>query len=487
MFYQPKKVSEMWDTWLYYHEGIHYLYYLHKSAGTVWDGMSVASSTDGVHYEEIGPIIHKRDDAEWLGTGSVWRAGDKFILNFSESREGIQAIFFAASDDLVHWERLGDELRSDPDPKWYDDKRTGRWDCIWAIQRPEGGFLGYLTARPWNKTPGIRFESVGKVESEDGVHWHASSPPVLDWGEWPRMNVGEVGAIEKIGDRYYLMLGYSEGGLGGRQLLTNPTGSAWGMYSFVGDSPDGPFMPVKQAYRLLVSNGTYFSRFYPTPNGMLVNHHSIEAFREGPGVWMAPLKKAIVDTDGCLRLGYWSGNDQVKGKEIDINLASTNRAFPVDEIGWSATSSRLEINEPIRGCITFLDNSFDIQQGIILEGFMEIHEPPKRWSGIGVYVEHNAEQHKGTGVMLETRGFTEIATMDERGGFTPVYRADVGVENRKKHAFRLLLRRTMIEFYLDDLLIQCYSLPEKPTGRIGLILESGKAIFEDLKAWVMNL
>ena len=70
----------MWDTWLYYHDGIHYLYYLHKSAGEVWDGMSVASSTDGVHFEEIGPIIHKRDDAEWLGTGSVWRVKGKFMI-----------------------------------------------------------------------------------------------------------------------------------------------------------------------------------------------------------------------------------------------------------------------------------------------------------------------------------------------------------------------------------------------------------------------
>jgi hypothetical protein len=45
MIYRPKKVAEMWDTWLYYHEGIHYLYYLHKSDGDKWDGMSVVSGT----------------------------------------------------------------------------------------------------------------------------------------------------------------------------------------------------------------------------------------------------------------------------------------------------------------------------------------------------------------------------------------------------------------------------------------------------------
>ena len=89
--------------------------------------------------------------------------------------------------------------------------------------------------------------------------------------------------------------------------------------------------------------------------------------------------------------------------------------------------------------------------------------------------------------MLETRGCTEIATLDNNGSFDLVYKAEAGIEPGVKHAFRLLLRRTMLEFYLDDLLIQCHSLPEEPTGRIGLIFESGKALFEDLRAWDMNL
>ena len=29
MFYRPTQVAKMWDTWLYYHEGVNYLYYLH--------------------------------------------------------------------------------------------------------------------------------------------------------------------------------------------------------------------------------------------------------------------------------------------------------------------------------------------------------------------------------------------------------------------------------------------------------------------------
>ncbi len=41
--------------------------------------------------------------------------------------------------------------------------------------------------------------------------------------------------------------------------------------------------------------------------------------------------------------------------------------------------------------------------------------------------------------------------------------------------FRLLVKHSLIEFYLDDILIECYSLPQDATGRIGLI-GGGEAI-----------
>ena len=60
-----------------------------------------------------------------------------------------------------------------------------------------------------------------------------------------------------------------------------------------------------------------------------------------------------------------------------------------------------------------------------------------------------------------------------------------GIAPGKLTTFRLLLRRSLLEFYLDDMLIQAYSRPMRQTGRVGLVFESGRAVFEDLKAWVM--
>ena len=501
MIYKPEQVFAMWDTWLYFHDGTHYLFYLHKSAPNKWDGMSVATSTDGVHYQEVGPIVSKRDDAEWLGTGSVWKAGERFVLNFSESRDGVQAIFFAVSDDLLHWDRLGDEYRSDPDPQWYDNTKTGRWDCIWSLPKPDGtGFYGYLTARPWNKTPGIRFDSVGMVESDDGLRWRNHVPPKFEWGDWPQMNIGEVGAIEKVGNQYFLMLGYGEYLLGNRWAAKDLQDTRPGMYTFVSEQPEGPFRPDTEAYRLLVSNGTYFARFYRTPDELLINHHSIEQWRTSiDHVWMAPLKKARVTEDGHMHLAYWRGNESLQGTEIAISLSQAKQCYPVVTPGkWKATDKLLEVDEPASGGVTLMREKFDIDRGIMLEGDISIFPSDRPWAGIGFYVEHegestnmfgNARVSGGTGILTQTRGRTEIGKMGSpsSGAFVPLHRFDTGIEPGKRHGFKLLFRRTMLEFYLDEMLVFCHSIEEKASGRLALIHEAGKAIFENIRAWEMSV
>ena len=514
MFFRPGKVKAMWDTWLFYKDNTHYLFYLHIEKGDQWDGISLAVSPDGVHYEEIGPILRKRDDAEWMGTGSIWAVENQYILNFSEQRNGIQSIYFARSNDLIHWERLSDTYRSKPDRRWYDDTETGRWDCIWANKKQSGGFYGYLTARPWNKTPGISFESIGMVESKDGLNWHAIKPPLIEWGDWPQMNVGEVGAIEKIDKKYYLLLGYSELALGERQVyeelhpalaMVNGKYRSKGMYAFVSDKPEGPFYPDKLAYRFLVSNGAYFARFYKFEGELLVNHHSFEHVGDGGRVWMAPLKKVTVDNKGSLRLEYWHGNNAAKGEEqaIDLSKATCIDVFTNSGAGlksqrnklhhglhpWMVSANTIETHDPYNGGIITLHEKFNIMKGIILEGIMSIANPLGRWGGVGFYVEHDTQNREGTGIMMQTNGRTEIASMvdNERGFFDPRYRLQCGIPPDKECHFRIIMRRTMMELYLDDILIQCYTFPQHPTGIIGLIFESGRATFRKIRSWQMNV
>ncbi|MHB9034026.1 MAG: glycoside hydrolase family protein [Anaerolineae bacterium] len=494
MLYRPSQAHNMWDTWLYYHEGTHYLFTLHQSQEkTPWDGISLATSRDGVHFEEQEPIIAKRPEAAWLGTGSTWRAGEQFVLNFSEDYGGVQAIFMAVSDDLLHWERLGDAYRCGPDPRWYDNTRSGRWDCIWALPRAGGGCWGYLTARPWSRTPGVQYESVGMVESADGLHWQAAAPPDIDWGARPRMDVHEVGAVEEIDGRYYMLLCYDESKLGNRHA-SYTLGARRGMYTFIADNPRGPFGPDYGAYRLLTSNApgsrmAHFCRFYRTPGDLLVIHHAIE--RSGH-CWLAPLKRAVVDAAGNLRLAWWPGNEALKGESFPVDLVACRPVWPLRPNLETSSVERLAINEPNGGALLLLDNVFDLVQGLVLEAEISITPPDKRWGGVGLYIESDETPSRGTAFLLETRGCSEIGPLKpaERGwgyDFLPDDMLEHGIQPGGTHHLRLLTRRSLAELYLDERLVQCYSLPETATGRIGLVLESGRASFAQVKAWQMNL
>ena len=228
-----------------------------------------------------------------MGTGSTWHNPvpgryPAFQINYSSWIGPRQTIFFAQSDDLLHWNKCGAKNEFSQDERWYEP--NGRWDCIWAITHPEGGLFGYWTATPKTGTNG-RF---GFGESADGINWHALPPPhVAGVGE------GEVGAIERIGEHYYMLFG-----TGGH------------MEVLVANAAQGPFTAVERN-RVFLGGHTYFARFFPSPSGLLVCHHSIS--RDGQ-VYFAPLKRVTLDPDGALRLRWWNGNEALKQQRLKLEL-----------------------------------------------------------------------------------------------------------------------------------------------------------------------
>lgn len=486
MLYRPARVPGMGDQWLYYHDGVHYLYHLYEQPAGQLYGVYLATSTNGVHFQEVGPVVEKRPDAGWLGSGSVWRAGGRYIMNFSEARAH-QTISFAESEDLVRWQRLGDEYRSGPDARWYE---VDRWDCIWALPREAGGFWGYLSANPWRRSPehpeGLTYRSTGMLESRDGVRWTAIAPPVFEWGETPEMGNVEVGAVRLFNRKYYLLVQTWGPYAGGTYLGS----TAPGMYTFIGDSPQGPFRPDTTAFRLLGNTrtrSTHFARFYELPDAVLVNHF---LFTRGLQAWLAPLKRAAVDAEGHLRLTYWSGNEALKGRSVPVVAAEARAADdPAARDGAGAPARRAELRvDGDRGlAVEWLGNRFAVADGIVLEGNLEFEPSEASPARCGLYLEESPGQ--GTAVLLGTDGRTELGPLRPGtiGAFETDDRVDGGIAVRRKHAFRLLSRRYMIEVYLDDRLVQCYSLPERATGRIGGVAQGGRAVFGDFRAWEMTL
>ena len=253
MLFTSKFTARTWDTWLYYHAGIMYLYYLITEEGAR-AGFGLATSTDGVHWKDHGWVLHASEGMQrYLGTGSVWKDPDfartgRFLCNYSEWRlEGkafIQYIFFAWSDDLLHWHKYEELPAFGPDEVFYKHaEEDARWDCIWAVPRPEGGFYGYWTATP-HASPGFGFG-----HSPDGVDWKALEPPRIEWGETEPFRAIEVGAVHQFNGLYYAMLG-------------DYTPGKSGMYTFLAGSPTGPFRPVPRNFALLLGRARTARLFY---------------------------------------------------------------------------------------------------------------------------------------------------------------------------------------------------------------------------------
>ncbi len=438
MFYRPRDraTGRMWDTWLYFHEGTYYLYYLANCSAS-WDNISMATSHDGVHWTEHGVVLRKRPDAVWMGTGSTWKSPEfnkqaRFFLNFSEWRGNQQTIFFAESPDLLHWQRLDNRYEFKPDPQWYNvnDGNNSRWDCIYTIPRESGGLYGYWTATPQAATEG-RF---GFGETTDGITWRALQPPRVH-----DVDAGEVGAIERIGDRYYMMFG--SGGI---------------MITLVADRPEGPFVPATQNLRLLAGH-TYFARFFPSPDGLLVNHHSIA--RNGV-VYFAPLKATRVDEQGTLRLAWWQGNEKLKHEPV--------------------TAPSQPLHAQSAGRPVLWEGKLDTARGVVLEGTLTLPVGPDA-KPHGLYIECGPDQ--GVAIRVAATGATEIGPMRVDGtGFACEKQIDRQWSFGPHARFRLLLKHSLLEFYLDDLLIECFSLPEPATGCIGVVGSEVECV-ADVKAW----
>ena len=439
MFYkaQHQETGNMWDVWLYHHEGTYYLYYL-ANVGEYrwrWDNISMATSPDGVHWTEKGPILKKTPGAKWMGTGSTWKSptfeqDGKFYMNYSEEFDGRQNIYFAESTDLLNWTRLeGEEYRFVQNEQWY--KKKGRWDCIWTIPKPGGGLYGYWTAGPDRSKKDAAEGLFGFGESLDGVHWKALAPPkVIDHGQH-----GEVGAVEKIGDKYYMLFGHYP-------IMT----------TLVADRPEGPFRKAKKNYKVLTGH-TYFSRFFRHPEGMLACH-----FTQARDVQVsfAPIKDVRIDQEGTLRFGWWKGNEKMKHRPIAVEK-------PLDS----------------NAAVALLGNTFDTKQGLIIEGVLPLPKT-KDSPRSGVYVE--CTNHFGAGLLIDSSGVAELGLMNADGtGFKMEKRVDREMTFDSPAAFRLLVRGSLMEFYLDDILIESFALPANASGRIGLI--NAEDAIGTLKAW----
>ena len=146
--------------------------------------------------------------------------------------------------------------------------------------------------------------------------------------------------------------------------------------------------------------------------------------------------------------------------------------------------------------VALLGNTFNTKQGIIIEGTLKLSKA-KESLRCGVYIECTTDlgvydngvlidstgvTELGVGVLIDSSGVAELGLINADGtGFKMEKRVDREMTFGSLAAFRLLVRGSLMEFYLDDILIESFALPANASGRIGLI--NAKETMDTLKAW----
>jgi hypothetical protein len=473
MIYRPTTGS-MWDPSVIFHDGIYYAFMMYNRDGPINSPPGpghcfLASSIDGVHWDDEGIIIEERERE----SGSrffkcfVSLCGQSFIMDHGVNRrEGQDTLRFYEAKDLRHWEYLSSNY---PDPRWYT---RDRWDHMYILPKkectPTAGYWGYPVAQALSDLP----RGVGMMESPDGRTWEALPPARVIWDDIPPCDF-EWGGCERIGEKYYLI----GGGRG-------PVSDGYSMYVFWAHDPQGPFRPDEEAYRLCGSTKEDISWLAAWCRGkdelLISNYASIERGSRSP--WMLPLRMPVLDEKGHLRLGWWSDNERLKGVEIPV----CNTSITLD-------SGEYEYD------MLWLDQTFDLQRGVILEGnikatsvstgtdcaaglILDEGNSQSMAVQLGIGVQGERETHIGI-LRKESSDNLEFKSEDVTGkGCATV----TGIEKGKEHAFRLLARFKGFELYIDDLLMQTYTY-QPIGGRFGFLVRNAEAMFDDLSAWGMSL
>ena len=479
MVFRPEK-GAMWDPSIIWRDGKYYAFFMYNQEGR--DGLKaghclLATSTDGVHWEDQGVIIDERgrSDGATFFKCFVSKCGDKFVMNHGVLRkQGQDLMRFYQSKDLRTWEYI---TSMEPDERWYT---RSRWDHMYMLPKeegkPEAGYWGYIVAvaKEKNHLPAM-------MESKDGLTWEALPPCTVEWGNTPPIGNLEYGGCERIGGKYYLI-----GGSGWNNYMGN---RGYAMFTFVADNPRGPFRPVGETFRLSGNSEKYvgwLAAWSRAKDELLISNYASMPV-DGRAPWLLPLRKPVLDQKGQLRLGWWKGNEALKGEPMPLG----KRVLTLNGEG-----------KPGGYDVVYLDEKFVPSQGLVLEGRLkvkasvQIHPvPAKAVAGfvieekggtamavqLGIGKPEDRETHIGR-LTTDPDGTRTFASEDVTGkGCATV----TGVEDGKEHNFRLLCRMEMFELYIDDLLMQTYT--HRPgSGRVGFLVLNGQAEFSDLKAWAMS-
>jgi len=314
----------IWDSW-YAHDGQRWHGYFLKAPKSLinpdlrhWNvTQGHAVSDDLVNWDHKGTCLGPAPEPAWddftTWTGSVVQdaAGlwHLFYTGTSRADEGLyQRIGHATSEDLHHWQRLGDGLCLDltgPTADAYEaDHAKGFWHDRamrdpWVMRDPQGeGWLMYFTAR----APGVAEPNAG------GAIGLATSDDLVTWVLQPPVFVGGYGELEvpqvfDVDGRWYCLFCTSAEHFSKAQADAIPGGPVTGTHYLIGEGPRGPWriapgpfldgdLPCRR----------YAARIVRTDRGLRIMGFADHAEDGHFGGYVMDPEEVVIDADGRMRV-----------------------------------------------------------------------------------------------------------------------------------------------------------------------------------------
>lgn len=252
----------VWDSW-YAHDGERWHGYFLQAPKAIGDPelrhwnvtQGHAVSDDLVHWEHRGTCFAPAQTEAWddytTWTGSVVSGPDRrwhlFYTGTCRAEDGLyQRVGHAVSDDLHHWQRVGDGLCLDltgPAAAAYEtDHQFGFWHDRamrdpWVMRDPDGdGWLMYFTARAAGIAEPNGGGAIGLATSPDLMTW-TLQPPVFTGG-FGQLEVPQVFAVD---GRWYCLFCTSADHYSKDQAESMPGGPVTGSHYLTASSPRGPW------------------------------------------------------------------------------------------------------------------------------------------------------------------------------------------------------------------------------------------------------
>ncbi len=246
----------VWDSWpIDDPQGRHHLFYLqaNRSLGDphlrhMNPSIGHAVSDDFRTWEILPDAIAPREAPGWddktTWTGSVVQGpSGRYHLFYTGSCTGedakIQRIGRADSDDLINWERFGDNALVEADPRWYEKWDGTNWHDEafrdpWVLPDPDGnGWHMLITAR-CNEGDAFSRGVVGHAWSPDLDTWEVR-PPLSGPGKFGQLEVLQYVELDGV-PHLVFCCGVSE-----LHPEMHPDGQPGGMWLVAGTSLLGPW------------------------------------------------------------------------------------------------------------------------------------------------------------------------------------------------------------------------------------------------------